>query len=390
MKRMRYICVALAILGILGGAFGKRYLQPPQTTEEVQETTSPSTLATDAFSIKYFQHCLSEKPAGNTLVAPHAVSDLLLSLQEIAAGQTLTELQALQLVAGSRTRATEPARASLLAVDLDVPRLDSHAGVMPLPFAENMPMALSLYNGMLSSAIGSASGQLANSNMVTSRTKLMAGCAVAMQPDWELPFNTANSLTADFDSASGGMPHFRQMRNRGLYRVISAEDDSWKALAIPLRKEAVSGAPLFYIAILPNSSARDFAMQLTPEKITDIRKKLADATPRDMLAEIPRMELQILPFDMRDTLRRIGLKSLFNAETADFSKLTEEKIHLSAVAHACTIKLVESTVQPIADASLENAPERFTLSRPHIWIIADMETDTPIEFMCLVEEMLNS
>jgi serine protease inhibitor len=109
-----------------------------------------------------------------------------------------------------------------------------------------------------------------------------------------------------------------------------------------------------------------------------------------MLVEIPRLELQILPFDMRDTLRRIGLKSLFNAETADFSKLTEEKIHLSAVAHACTIKLVESTVQPQADASLENAPERFTLSRPHIWIIADLETDTPIEFMCLVEEMLNS
>lgn len=380
--------MALAILGLLGGAFGKRYLQQsPQTTNEQQEAPTPRAIATDAFSIKYFQHSLAEKPAGNTLVAPHTVSELLLSLQEIAAGETLTELQAFHLTPGRAKRATEPARASLLAVDLDIPRNDSSAGVMPLPFAENMPMALSLYNGMLSSTIGSATGQLANSNMVTSRTKLMAGCAVTMQADWELPFNRANSRTADFDSASGGMPHFRQMRNRGLYRSISAEDESWKALAIPLKKETESGASLFYIALLPNGSARDFAMQLTPEQVTDIRKKLAEAQPQDMLVEIPRMELQILPFDMRDTLRRMGLKSLFNAETADFSNLTTEKIHLSAVAHACSIKLVESPVPPQADTSLETAPSTFSITKPHIWLIADLETDTPVEFMSIVEEM---
>lgn len=106
-----------------------------------------------------------------------------------------------------------------------------------------------------------------------------------------------------------------------------------------------------------------------------------------MLVELPRMELQVLPYDMRDSLRRLGLKALFDSEKADFSPISPEKIHLGAFIHACRLSLIESGDAPKADDSLDYAPEYISFSRPYIWLIADLATDTPIEFIGLVEEM---
>ena len=105
------------------------------------------------------------------------------------------------------------------------------------------------------------------------------------------------------------------------------------------------------------------------------------------MVEIPRLELQILPFDMRDSLRRLGLKALFDSETADFAPLTPEKIHLGAFLHAASVSLIESPDSSKADESLDYAKNIISFTRPYIWLIADLETPTPIDFMGLVEEM---
>jgi hypothetical protein len=183
------------------------------------------------------------------------------------------------------------------------------------------------------------------------------------------------------------MPTIHQMRTRGLYRTAQAKDGSWKAVALPFRKDRDSGSSLVYIGILPTGSARDFAAQLTPEQVTAIRKALADATPQDTLVEQPRQELQILPYDMRDTLRRMGLKALFDPETADFSPITSETIQLSAALFSASGYLGESKEQPKADAALDYAGQVIAFTRPYIWLIADLETSTPIEFFGLVEEL---
>lgn len=387
MGKMRVIIVVLTVLGLLGGAVGQRYLNKAGKEEPVQAAAPRYTLATDSFSLKYFQHSLKEKEKGNVLVAPHVVSEALLSLQDIASGKTLEELHALQLTPTNILRATEPARASLLAVDLNVNRGKEARNVMPLPFSENVPMALSIYNGMLTSVLGEEDGQLADSKMVTTRTKLLAGAAVKLHNEWQIPFNSANSRTADFDNQSGGMPHFRQMRSRGMYRTVAAEDGSWKAVAIPFKAEMQNAPELVCIAILPAGTARDFAASLRPEVLTDIRRKLSEAEPQDTLVEIPRLELQVLPFDLRDSLRRMGLKALFDIETADFSRLSQDKIHLGSFVHACSISMVESSAPSKVDDSLDYAAASISFARPFLWMVTDLETDTPIEFMGLVEEM---
>ena len=389
MKRRILLWAVLAVTGLLGGWLGRQHLpmHHDAVPEAAPQQENQVELSTDSFSIRFFQQALNEKTHGNILVAPHMVSDMLLLLQERAAGMTLEELQKLELQSSSFLRATEPNCAALLAMDFNLPRAAGSRGVMPLPFSENIPMALSLFNGSLANAIGNGNAQLAASQMVSERTKLLLGGSMKLHAEWEIPFNAANARTAGFENASGSVPNIHQIRNRAHYRTASAQDGSWKAIAVPFSREANTGASLVYIGILPSGSARDFAAQLTPEQITAIRKSLAEAAPRDTLVEMPRQELQILPYDMRDTLRRLGLKALFDPETADFSPITSEKIQLGAALFSASVYLGESKKPLQADSTLDLAEQVFSFTRPYIWLIADLESNTPIEFFGLVEEL---
>ena len=389
MKRRILLWSVLSVIGLLGGWLGRLHLPMYHDAVPVNspQPEKPVQLSTDSFSIRFFQHALNEKSHGNVLVAPHMVSDMLLLLQERSAGRTREELEKLELQSSTFLRATEPACAALLAMDFNLPRAAGSRGIMPLPFSENVPMALSLFNGSLANAIGSGNAQLAASQMVSERTKLLLGGSMKLHSEWEIPFNAANARTAGFDNVSGRVPDIHQMRNRAHYRTASAQDGSWKAIAVPFRKEAGTGCSLVYIGILPSGSARDFAAQLTPEQITAIRRSLAEAEPQDTLLEMPRQELQILPYDMRDTLRRLGLKALFDPETADFSPITSEKIQLGAALFSASVYLGESREPLQADPALDYAEQAFSFTRPYIWLIADLESNTPVEFFGLVEEL---
>ena len=377
----------VATLSLVAGGVASYYRQHHQPEASEAAEAKPMELRTDAFSLRLFLHALDSKVSGNVLVAPRTLGRALLALQELAGGKTLEELQALQLCTESHLRSCEPDSAALLCKDFNLPRGEKGSQVMSLPFSDNVPMALGLFNGMLAPVMGKPEAQLADSNMVTSRTRLLAGCVGRFQADWEIPFCSADTRTADFDSASGGMPHFSQMRSRGLYKVTEAQDGSWKAVALSMNSTNSSPIPLVYIAILPSDSAREFAAALTTDKLTEIRRALATASAQDTLVEIPRLELQVPPYDMRDSLRRLGLKALFDSETADFSGLTPEKIHLGALMQNLEVVLTENKVKAAPNPELHHAAKCISFDRPYIWLIADLETPTPIEFMGLVEEM---
>ena len=377
----------VATLSLVAGGVASYYRQHQQSEEGKAVEAQPVVLSTDAFSLRLFQHSLSSKVSGNILVAPRTLGRALLALQELAGGKTLEELQALQLSTESHLRSSEPDSAALLGKDFSLPKGEKDALVMTLPFSDNVPMSLGLFNGMLAPVMGNPEAQLADSKMVTNRTRLLAGCVARFQADWKTPFHSSDTRTADFDNASGGMPHFSQMRSRGLYQVAEAADGSWKAVALPMKETNSSRIPLVYIGILPSGSAREFAAALTPEKLTEIRRVLSKAGPQDTLVELPSLELQVQPYDSRDSLRRLGLKALFDSETADFSGLTPEKIHLGALVQSLEVVLTENKIKAAPNPELDYAARCISFDRPYIWLIADQETPTPIEFMGLVEEM---
>lgn len=383
MSRQGVIIASLVVVGLLTGALGHRYLQPYLPEKHQPEVAPKPELSTDAFSLRWFQHMLMEKPTGNVLATPLCISDALFSLRGIAGGKTLDELNAQMVFDGHLPTRPASKSVALVAFDFNLPRRSERVPALALPFSEDVPLALSMFNGSLGAAVGEMDFQLADSTTVSERTKLLVGTSTQFRADWQIPFNSANSRTADFDSESGGMPHFHQMRNRGLYRCAKADDASWQAIAIPLKGESSA----VFIGILPSSSARSFASALTPEQLTSIRKTLAKASPQDTLVELPRLEFRVIPHDLRDSLRRLGLKALFDSETADFSQLTSDRIHLGAFILSAAISLAEAKDKPAADDTQDYAPTRISFDKPFIWLIADLESNAPIEIIGLIEEM---
>ncbi len=393
MKPFQHIVLPLAAgLGLLAGGVVGYLKQSRQQDEAPQKNNtalfSEEGIATDAFSIKLLQQALDDRK-GNILIAPHVVSRTLSQLEVISGGKTKEALQALQLQPSGPPRSAEPGSISLLAVDINLPRLDSGSEIIVLPFSENVPLALSIFNGVIARFMGRNDAQYATSEMVTGRTRLLAGAVSSFQAKWNIDFQIRNSRTADFESASGALPQFTQMRSRGNYHTAQADDGSWKAIALQMRNDSlIKSPPMVLIGVLPAGSARDFAAGLTPGTIDEIRKKLAASTPEDTLVEFPRLELEVRPYDMRAILRRLGLKSLFDSEPSDFSALTTEKIHLGAFVHACEIKISESMGnEPPSQQDLDFAKNYISFNRPFLWFVTDLSSATPIDFIGLIEEM---
>ncbi len=349
----------------------------PHSSEEARDT------CTDALSLQLFQHALNDK-TGNVIVAPGIVHDLLRDLQTIAGGKTLDAINALPI---SPEPSSHIDGFSLVAADINLHRTTPHQNILTLPFSEDYPLALSLFNSLLAKYTPYPNLQFATSDNTSARTKLLGGATAYFTPRWKIPFDKVNSQQADFDSASGRMPKFHQMRARGAYRTAKADDASWQAVAIELEQPGNNSTPLVFVAILPATPARAFAARLTPESLTAIRTALANAEPADSLVMLPRMGQIVAPQDFRSTLRQLGLDSLFSDTEADFSPFCKEQVHLGAVIYSCGLSLLESQNSTEEDASLEGAETRMEFSRPFIWFVGELNTNSPMEFMGLLEEM---
>ena len=373
---------ACILAGGFSGYLWKASKGAPGESATDSSEQAPS-ISSDALSIQFFQHAISDK-TGNIIVAPGILHDILKDLQSIAGGKTLDELNALP-ISPDRTPLVESF--ALLAADINLPRHERNQNILALPFSEDYPMTLSLFNSMLAGFTPHPNLQFATSDNTSDKTKLLGGATAYFIPDWKIPFHKANSQQADFDCASGRMPKFAQMRARGAYRTAKANDSSWQAAAIELQQAGGNSAPLFLVAILPAAPARSFAAGLTPDSLSAIRKALAEAEPADTLVLLPRMGQMVAPQDIRSTMSQFGLGSLFHEREADFSPFSKEPVHLGTLIYSCGLSLAESQSSAPADESLEGAANRMDFSRPFIWFVGELNTNSPMEFMGLVEEM---
>ena len=386
MKIAQHIWTIIFGVCILAGGFAGYAWKASSKGNVESATSSPESApdtSTDALSLRFFQHTLNDK-TGNIIVAPGILHELLLNLQTIAGGKTLEELNALPI---SPEYAPHIASISLLAADINLTRTQQNQNVLPLPFSENYPVAISFFNSMLAECSSHPNLQFATSENTSDKTKLLGGATAYFTPRWEIPFHKANSQQADFDCASGRLPSFTQMRARGAYRTAKAHDASWRAVAIELQQTGYNEAPLVFVAILPTGSARSFAAGLTQDSLTAIRKALAEAEPADTLLMLPRMGQIVAPQDIRSTLHQFGLSSLFSETEADFSPLCQERIHLGTVLYSCGISLLETQGFTEADESLDAAADCIEFSRPFVWFVGELNTNSPMELMGLVEEL---
>lgn len=379
MNRHTLRLVLLSILfGLTVGILAPRVMKGEWSTwfseKEPHITLPEGELKTDAFSLLLLQTALQTPEYPMTTVCPAAMTEALHTMDSMSRGETHEQVKALKL---SPSAPELPACMVLAAMEETLPRPAEKQPILPLPFRRNYPEAISTFNTLF----GYPAADSGNSSQ---DTRLFMALRTSFDFAFRQRFYQEDAKYGDFDNADGGLPSVFLMRRCGKFRIAEAEDGSWKAAALLLEGGNDDAA---LVAVLPQGKVRDFALQLTPEQLSTIRRALAEAPPQEFTVELPRIDIAIGLRNIAPLWQALGLTAPFDIRTADFSPLTTDKLALNAVAENLTCRMQESGRRPADIPAADNCPKIFSLTRPFLWFAGDLTTDTPFVALGIVENL---
>lgn len=328
----------------------------------------------DAFSLKLLQTALQTPEYPATFVCPAAMTELLHTLDAMSRGAVHEQVEALGL---SSFGQNDVPGFSLAAMEETLPRAEEKTAMLMLPFRRNYPEALSTFNTLF----GYPAADSANTSP---DTRLFMAARTEIECRFRLPFYAADSKVTDFDNADGGMPAVRFLRRCGQFRMAEAEDGSWKAVALLLRGGSADTA---LVAVLPQGNAREFALHLDSAQMSAIRRALAEAVPQEMRVELPRLAYSVGLRNSAPLIQALGVTAPFDIRSADFGKLTTEKVALNAVAESLLCILPEEERKPTDVPHPDSCVASFSLNRPFLWFIGDLTSADPPLVLGIVENL---
>lgn len=406
MKAYSWILLFLCAFS-LGIAY-QFFSRQPQEGEPLRNETSPTLtlpegdIASDGFSLKLLQAALRAN-RGNILLTPRPLAATLTGLRPLCTGESAAALDALAPPPppSSTPSSPEPESVSVLFGDitLDGAALSKADRFIRIPFSSQPAESINLINNLLSEQTEGRMSHLVDGENVNAETQLLSITGAVLEGEWLLPIHPEQTRPGDFFNGDGGMPRVSMMTCSGPLRLARAEDGSWQAVALFLRRTSTRADSTCFVAILPQgNSARAFARDLTPGTLSDIRSALAHATPVDASVTLPRLPLRSPTQNLRPLFRQLGLSSLLtpqaNLDLRQKGGSAEAKpVRLSAALQLCAVPLTE-TVDPEGQASRWAAPpensaakESLTLDRPFLWFVGDLTSPTPPWFMGVIENL---
>lgn len=334
-------------------------------------------LKTDAFSLRLLQTALQTPEYPCNIVSPAAMTETLHMLSEMSRGATREQIAALGL---GESDSESQTCAVMVGMDEELPRAESAQPTLPLPFRRNYPEAVSTFNTFF----GYPAADSSNSSP---ETRLFMATRTELLCRFRYPFYAEDGKNGDFDNADGSMPAVRLMRRCGAFRVAEATDGSWKAVALLLKDCFNGNENAAFVAILPRGKVRDFALQLTPAQLSDIRRALVAAEPKTLTVELPKLQFSAAVNDAAPLIRALGITAPFDIRTADFSPLTTETVALNALAESAACSMTEKDSRPADIPRPDSSPDIFSLTRPFLFFVSDLTTEAPFVAAGIVENL---
>ncbi len=386
------IVILVLCLGFLSG-LGAHYLLNQETgilvNRPLHINIPESGIKTDTFGISLLQVAMKHKPGASVLVAPALTGEALMMLKAHASESILRDINKTGIIFPYTEHTSIPRSNVVTAADYGLRYDESYdaSSILRLPFRANRPLAMTIFNGELGSGINQTTETLIGSKLLDGSTKFLIGTIAHMEPKFETPFLTQNSLAAEFENANGSIPDVSMMRLRANVRYVKDDKGAWEAVALLLKPDYDRLAePTVWIGILPASSAEAMAKQLTVEQLTDIRQKLAQATPVDCCVCLPQLFWAPPARDLKPLMEELGLNQLFDSSAPNW-KFTNENLGLDAFLEKISISLIPQQGNIKQQPRPENAAVSISFNRPFIWLIGDLTSATPPYFIGLVQNL---
>jgi len=201
-------------------------------------------------------------------------------------------------------------------------------------------------------------------------TRAMLINALYFKGDWRYEFNQSTTAEESFQTLPGGTVKVQMMS-------LSGDMEAYQDRSVSLVKMPYGNGAFLMEAIVPNGDFKNFVAGLT----------LSQLQQWDQAVEKQKVELRFpkftAEFDTDDqlvpVLARLGIKSAFNPEKADFSNMTSEKLYVSNFRQKTFIKLDEKGTEAAAVTVAEMRKNSISglflnFNRPFVYLIRESST----------------
>ncbi len=369
--------------------------QPASNTNPSLAEFSVEPQAISDFSVRLFQHSLSQNPGENTLLSPISVLLALSMTANGAEAETLTQMEAVfglplvqlneylrayvsQLpqddkyklyIANSIWLRNDPA----LAVRQEFLRTNTNfyqAQIYQAPFNQDTVADI---NNWVKQHTDGMIGQIIEE--ITPDNMLYLINALTFEAEWETAYVEYQIQPGLFITEDGQEQQADFMHsNEPLY----LENADCRGFIKYYQEQKYA-----FVALLPNEglTAADLAARLDGEKLHNL---LANAQQTTVYAALPKFSAEY-SCDMIDLLREMGITDAFDPMLADFSGIADLPLYISQVLHKTYIAVTEqgtkagaATVAHLKCGASPDEPIKLTLDRPFIYLLIDCQTQQPL------------
>ena len=374
----------------------------PEPTAPVQAPDQAEVVkGSNAFAVDLYAQLRSQ--SGNLFFSPESISTAFAMAYAGARGQTAAEMaQRLPLHAAAGAPASgdrriagwhecAPPGYALSVADALWAEQDEHflpaylklvetnygAGFHPVDFKTDPEGVRATINRWVEKQTNDKIQNLLSAGSVTPLTRLILTNAIYFKAAWADQFSKSATENEDFHLSAGKTIQAPMMHNSGSYYYFKGP--AFKALLLPYEKDEVS-----MLVLLPDNVDGLPALErsLTAANLEKWSAALGYAD--EVVVSLPHFKIA-QQFELSSALEDLGMKTAFDADSADFSAMTGDKsLSISAAIHKAYIDLDENGTEAAAATAvvMEMAtaarplyppppPILFTADHPFLFLIRD-------------------
>uniref|UniRef100_A0A452T5Y3 Serpin B4-like n=1 Tax=Ursus maritimus TaxID=29073 RepID=A0A452T5Y3_URSMA len=201
--------------------------------------------------------------------------------------------------------------------------------------------------------------------------------AVYFKGQWDTKFDKKNTVEKEFWLNKDTSKPVQMMKQYDVFKFSSLEGMQAKILEIPYK-----GKDLSMILLLPDEvdGLQKLEDQLTAEKLIEWTSS-QNMSDNFVDLYLPRFKLEET-YDLKDTLRALGMVDVFNAQTANLSGMTgNENLLVSKVIHKSFVEVTEegttAASSTAVDFQMKSSPAYpFHCDHPFLFFIKHNKTNS--------------
>ena len=262
---------------------------------------------------------------------------------------------------------------NFLSEFLDILAENYGAGLRVLDFVKEPEPSRITINDWVSDQTEGRIEDLIPQGAIDALTRLVLTNAIYFNAAWQYPFNEEATVDGTFNLLDGAkitVPMMNQTESFGY-----AEGETYQAVELPY-----DGNELSMVILLPKAGQFEaFEGSLNYKTVEGI---ISDINRRQVSLQMPKFEFES-EFSLKSVLANMGMPIAFSGD-ADFSGMTgSPDLFIDEVIHKAFVSVDEAGTEAAAATAvimkltaIPEMPIEFTIDRPFLFLIRDIETGT--------------